>query len=158
MRRLSLTLGLALLSVCCGGSPPVSQTPATASSPAAPAPPGAIPAGDDSGDWVRPAKDFASTRFSALDQITPDSVKQLTVKATFSTGYVRGHEAAPLIAGNTMYVVTPFPNVMYALDLTQPGAPLKWKYEPKPMAAAQGVACCDVVNRGAVYDNGTIFY
>jgi len=108
----------------------VSQTPAAATTPAAPAPSGTIPAGDESGDWIRPAKDFASTRFSTLDEITPESVKQLSVKTTFSTGFVRGHEAAPLVVANTMYIVTPFPNVMYALDLTKPGAPLKWKYNP----------------------------
>src|SRR3954466_7140041 len=158
MRRLILTLAVPLVFVSCGGTPPVSQTPSAASSPAAPAPAGTIPFSDDSGDWIRPARDFASTRFSSLDQITPESVKQLSVKSTFSTGFVRGHEAAPLVTNNTMYVVTPFPNVMYALDLTQPGTPLKWKYEPKPIASAQGVACCDVVNRGAVYDSGTIFY
>ena len=47
-----------------------------------------------------------------------------------------------------MYVVTPFPNYLYALDLSKPGAPVKWKFEPKPNAASQGVACCDFVNRG----------
>src|SRR5688572_3001158 len=119
---------------------------------------GVNPAPDDTGDWIRPAKDYASTRFSPLEQITLDSVRQLTVKETFSTGYTRGHEAAPLVVGDTMYIVTPFPNVLYALDLTKPGVPAKWKYEPKPVAAAQGVACCDVVNRGAVYADGTIFF
>jgi hypothetical protein len=87
---------------------------------------------------VMPAKDYASTRFSGLDQINRDSVKQLGVTATFSTGFVRGHEAAPLVVNNTMYIVTPFPNVLYALDLTKPGAPVKWKYEPKPLAAGAG--------------------
>jgi len=111
-----------------------------------------------SGDWIRPGKDEASTRFSDLNQITRDSVRQLGPKVTFSTGYLRGHEAAPLVVNGTMYIVTPFPNVLYALDLTKPGAPVKWKYEPKPLAAAQGVACCDVVNRGAVYADGAIFF
>ena len=158
MRRLASTLIVAVATLSCRSTPPVSQTPQKASTPAAPAPSGQNPAPDDSGDWVRPAKDYSSTRFSTLDQLTPDSVKQLVVKGTFSTGVLRGHEAAPLVVNNTMYVVTPFPNVLYALDLTQPGTPLKWKYEPKPLAAAQGVACCDVVNRGAVFDAGTIFY
>ena len=57
-----------------------------------------------------------------------------------------------------MYIVTPYPNYLYALDLTKPGAPAKWTFKPKPAAASQGVACCDVVNRGAVYDNGRIFF
>jgi PQQ-dependent dehydrogenase (methanol/ethanol family) len=54
--------------------------------------------------------------------------------------------------------VTPYPNILFALDLTKPDAPLKWKYEPKPAAAAQGVACCDVVNRGAAYAKGKIVF
>jgi lanthanide-dependent methanol dehydrogenase len=117
----------------------------------------AQPAGDD-GAWTMAPKDYANTRYSALDQITTDNVKDLRVAWTFSTGVLRGQEAAPLVVDGTMYVVTPYPNILYALDLTQPGAPMKWKYEPKPAAAAQGVACCDVVNRGAAYANGTIFY
>ena len=43
-----------------------------------------------------------------------------------------GHEGAPLVVGDTMYVVTPFPNIAYALDLTKPGAPIKWVYQPNP--------------------------
>ena len=34
----------------------------------------------------------------------------------------RGHEAALLIVGDTMYVVTPYPNILYALDLKNAGA------------------------------------
>src|SRR5215208_3356716 len=113
---------------------------------------------EPAGEWPRPARDYASTRFSPLDRVTPQNVAELGVKVTFSTGFLRGHEAAPLVVNNTMYVVTPFPNVLYALDLTQTGAPVKWKYEPKPLAAAQGVACCDVVNRGAVFSDGLIIY
>src|SRR3954469_20382336 len=70
----------------------------------------------------------------------------------------RGHEAAPLVVNNTMYIVTPFPNNLYALDLTKPGAPMKWVYQPAPTPASQGVACCDVVNRGASYFDGKIYY
>ena len=120
--------------------------------------PGQIAAPDDSGDWIRPAKDFASTRYSSLDQITVDSVKQLGVKFTFSTGTVAGHEAAPLVVNNTMFIVTPWPNILYALDLTQPGAPAKWAFEPKPLSAAKGVACCDLVNRGAAFADGVVFF
>lgn len=68
---------------------------------------------------------------------------------SFSTGVSRGHEAAPLVVDNTMYIVTPWPNYLYALDLTKPSAPMKWVYQPNPTPASQDVACCDVVNRGA---------
>jgi lanthanide-dependent methanol dehydrogenase len=56
-----------------------------------------------------------------------------------------------------MYIVTPFPNIVHALDLTRPSDPLKWSFRPKPVPAAQGVACCDVVNRGLASDGGRLF-
>jgi lanthanide-dependent methanol dehydrogenase len=115
-----------------------------------------VPAED--GQWTMPAKDYASTRFSGLDEINRANAGQLKVAWTFSTGIVAGHEAAPLVVGSTMYLVTPFPNLVFALDLSQPGAPLKWKYDPKPRGAARGVACCDVVNRGASFWKGTIIF
>ena len=112
----------------------------------------------DDGEWVRPAKDFQGTRFSALTEINNKNVQNLRVVSTFSTGVTRGHEAAPVVAGNTMYIVTPFPNFVYALDLTKEGLPTKWSYKPHPVNAAQGVACCDVVNRGLVVDDGRVFF
>jgi len=105
-----------------------------------------------------PARDYAASRFSSLSQITSENVRELKVAWTFSTGVLRGHEGSPLVVGNTMYVVTPYPNVAYALDLSKPGAPLRWKYRPENAQAAIGEACCDVVNRGAAYADGMIFY
>lgn len=118
---------------------------------------GLAPDSDDA-QWTIPAKNYASTRYSRLSQITAANVARLKLAWTFSTGMDRGHEAAPLVVGSTMYVVTPYPNTLYALDLTRPGGALKWKYEPHPAAPAQGVACCDVVNRGAAYAAGKIIF
>ena len=104
------------------------------------------------------AGDPANTRFSRLDQINTSNVGQLKVAWTFSTGSTAGHEAAPLVVGSTMYVITPFPNILYALDLAKPGAPMKWSYDPQPLAAARGVACCDVVNRGGAWYQGSVIF
>jgi lanthanide-dependent methanol dehydrogenase len=112
----------------------------------------------DTADWPMPARDLASTRYAPVADITPANAKSLQIAFTFSTGVVRGHEAAPIVVGSTMYIVTPYPNVVYALDLTRPGAPIRWKFEPKPEAFAQGVACCDVVNRGLTYADGKIYF
>jgi PQQ-dependent dehydrogenase (methanol/ethanol family) len=112
----------------------------------------------DDGQWIMAPKNYASTRFSTLTQINTQNAASLKLAWTFSTGLTRGHEAAPLVVNNTMYIVTPYPNYLYALDLTKPGAPMKWSYQPHPEPASQGVACCDVVNRGAAYYNGRIYY
>src|SRR6476661_7915525 len=50
----------------------------------------------DDGQWVRPGKDYQGTRFSGLTEITAANASQLRVISTFSTGNIRGHEAAPI--------------------------------------------------------------
>ena len=111
----------------------------------------------DDGQWVMPGKDYAGTRYSTLSQINTRNVKRLKAAWTFSTGVLRGHEGQPLVVGDTMYVHTPFPNIVYALDLTKEGAPLKWKYVPRQEEEVVPIACCDTVNRGLAYAEGKIF-
>jgi len=114
--------------------------------------------GAPDGQWPMPAKDYAATRYSALTEITAANAKALRAAWSFSTGVLAGHEGQPLVVHQTMYVVTPYPNVLYAFDLAQEGYPLKWKYRPNVDAAAIGIACCDVVNRGAFFASDRIIY
>src|SRR6478609_520092 len=107
-------------------------------------------------DWVMPAGDYANTRYSKLNQINASNVGKLQVAWSFSTGVLRGHEGGPLIIGNMMYVHTPFPNKVYALDLSQENK-IVWKYEPKQDPNVIPVMCCDTVNRGVAYGDGKIF-
>jgi PQQ-dependent dehydrogenase (methanol/ethanol family) len=113
---------------------------------------------DPAGEWTLPARDLQGTRYSPLAQVTTANVKNLKVAWTFSTGLVHGHEGQPLVVNNTMYVVGPWPNTVYAIDLTTPTGPLKWSYHPPTATAAQGEACCDVVNRGAAYADGKVIF
>src|SRR5882724_52859 len=104
----------------------------------------------DRKQWVMQQGDNANTRYSKLNQINASNVKKLQVAWTFSTGVLRGHEGGPLVIGDTMYVHTPFPNIVYALDLNNDGA-IKWKYEPVQDPNVIPVMCCDTVNRGVAY-------
>ncbi|TWB37219.1 lanthanide-dependent methanol dehydrogenase XoxF5 [Nitrospirillum pindoramense] len=109
----------------------------------------------DPKQWVMQSGDYANQRYSPLKQITTANVKELRPVWTFSTGVLRGHEGGPLIVGDVMYVHTPFPNVVYALDLNNQGRIL-WKYEPKQDPSVIPVMCCDTVNRGVAYGDGKI--
>jgi|KBSMisStaDraftv2_1062788.scaffolds.fasta_scaffold13825_2 alcohol dehydrogenase (cytochrome c) len=113
---------------------------------------------DPPGEWRSQARDYANTRFSPLADINAGNAGRLKVAWTFSDGTQNGHEAAPLVLGDTMYLVTPFPNLAYALDLSKPGNPIKWSYAPNPTPVSIGKACCDTVNRGGAYANGKIIY
>ena len=110
----------------------------------------------DPKQWVMPTGDYANTRYSALKQITAENVGKLQVAWTFSTGVLRGHEGGPLVVGDMMYVHTPFPNIVYALDLKNEDK-IIWKYEPKQDPNVIPVMCCDTVNRGVAYADGKIF-
>ena len=109
----------------------------------------------DPKNWAMPTGDYANTRYSQLDKINKDNVKDLQVKWTFSTGVLRGHEGGPLVIDDIMYVHTPFPNIVYALDLNNDGRIL-WKYEPRQDPKVIGIMCCDTVNRGVAYGDGKI--
>jgi len=106
--------------------------------------------------WVMPAGNYANTRYSELKQINTKNVGKLQVAWTFSTGVLRGHEGGPLVVGNVMYVHGPFPNPVFALDLSHNGRIL-WKYEPRQDPNVIPVMCCDTVNRGLAYADGMIF-
>lgn len=110
----------------------------------------------DPNQWVIQTGDYANTRFSKLDQINASNVNKLQVAWTFSTGVLRGHEGSPLVIGDVMYVHSPFPNTVFALDLNNDGKIL-WKYEPKQDPNVIPVMCCDTVNRGVAYADGKIF-
>src|SRR5215218_10588719 len=76
------------------GTPAVGQSPPPGipKAPASAAPP-------DDGQWSMPAKNYANTRYSELDEINTVNVKDLRVAFTFSTGVNRGQESAPLVVG-----------------------------------------------------------
>ncbi len=69
----------------------------------------------EDGQWVRPVQDYANSRYSGLGEITAANVRALRPAFTFSMGVLRGQEAASLVVGNTMHVVSPFPKILYAL-------------------------------------------
>src|SRR5437667_618917 len=107
------------------------------------------------GNWAMQAGDMYNQRYSKLKQINAQNVGKMQVAWLFSTGVLRGHEGSPLVINGTMYIHTPFPNKVFALDLdTQK---IKWRYEPKQDAAVISQMCCDTVYRGLAYAENKIF-
>ena len=109
----------------------------------------------DPGNWASQAGDEYNQRYSSLDQIKAGNVDKLQVAWTFSTGVLRGHEGSPLVIGDMMYIHSPFPNNVYAVDLNT--QQIVWKHTPKQDAAVIAQMCCDTVNRGLAYGDGKVF-
>lgn len=108
-------------------------------------------------EWTTPSGNLEATRYSTLTEITSANVGTLVEDFAVPTGVKASHQGQPLVVGNRMYVVTPFPNRLLALDLSNNGLVL-WTFNPGTNIYARGVACCDVVNRGAVYADGKVIY
>jgi PQQ-dependent dehydrogenase (methanol/ethanol family) len=110
---------------------------------------------DNPDNWAIANGDYAATRFSQLDEINTKNVGDLQVAWTFSTGVLRGHEGGPLVIGDTLYIHTPFPNKVFAINLND--QTIIWRYEPTQSEDVIPVMCCDTVNRGLAYADGKIF-
>ena len=110
----------------------------------------------DASNWATQLGNYQGQRYSALDQIDTGNVDDLEVKWTFSTGVLRGHEGGPIVIGDTMYIHTPVPNNVYALDLNDNGR-IIWSYEPRQDPSVIPIMCCDTVNRGVAVADGKVF-
>jgi quinohemoprotein ethanol dehydrogenase len=105
-------------------------------------------------DWPSYGLDYAETRFSKLDQINADNVKQLGLQWSYSLGSERGVEATPVVVDGIMYVTASW-SVVHAID-TRTGKKL-WTFDPKVDHSKGYRGCCDVVNRGVALYKGKVF-
>jgi len=113
-------------------------------------------AAKDPNNWASPRANNLNHGYTQLTQINQANVKNVKAAWTFATGVNRGHEGAPLVIGNMMYVHTAFPNNVYALDLND-NQKIVWSYFPKQDPSVQAVLCCDNVSRGLGFGDGKIF-
>jgi PQQ-dependent dehydrogenase (methanol/ethanol family) len=107
-------------------------------------------------NWAMQAGDMYNQRYSKLSQINKSNVGKMQVAWTFSTGVLRGHEGSPLVIDGMMYLHSPFPNKVFAINLNDENK-IVWKYEPKQDPAVIPQMCCDTVNRGLAYAEGKVF-
>jgi lanthanide-dependent methanol dehydrogenase len=106
-------------------------------------------------NWVEAGGVPQGTRYSTLNAITQGNVATLTEEFSYPTGVLGAHEGGPLVVGSVMYIVTPWPNKLIALDLAHNGA-LLWTYAPSNSASAKGHN--SPANRGPAYANGLVVY
>ena len=111
----------------------------------------------DPGQVAMANVNYQGWNFSPLDRINTYNVRNLQVKWTFQLGVTDSLEAPPLVVGDTMYVLTPKPNTLYAIDLVNPGV-LKWSFRPDMPGLEQAKACCGAQTRGLTYAEGKLFF
>jgi alcohol dehydrogenase (cytochrome c) len=89
-------------------------------------------------NWLMVNKDYSSHRYSELDQINKDNVKNLRVAFTVALGGVNGagfmkqggHQSTPLVDDGFMYIVDGF-GAVYRVDVRDPAtARITWMMDP----------------------------
>ncbi len=176
LRHLTGSLVLVALVACSDPEPPAATTSATVPAlaavpaPAAEATPAATPVAADTaspitgeriaaadrepGNWMSHGRNHGEQRFSPLDQVNADTIKDLKLAWYFDLDNNRGVEATPIVVDGVMYTTASW-SVVYALD-AKTGKQL-WKYDPQADRKQAFYACCDVVNRGPAVWGDKVF-
>lgn len=106
---------------------------------------------DDRSNWMTYGRDYANQRFSPLQQINRESIRQLAPRWIYQTGTNATFQATPLIVDGVMYLSMPF-NHVAAIDAAT-GREL-WRYEHKRTTTKM---CCGPANRGVAVGHGKVF-
>jgi alcohol dehydrogenase (cytochrome c) len=108
-------------------------------------------------NWVLHHGNYQGHRFSQLNEINADTVKNLRLAFTVALGGIEGAgrykfgnlEATPIVEDGVIYVPDGWGSV-YAIDVSSGKKGMfRWKFDPAiDKAWAGDVACCGVNNRG----------
>ncbi len=148
----AFAIGLTSFLVACSSSkPPVAEAPAV---PANVTKARVIAADQEPGNWMAHGRTYSEQRYSPLNQINAENVKDLGMAWHYDLGDTRGIEATPIVVDGVMYVTGGWSKV-FALD-AKTGEEI-WTYDPKMDKAWFVNMCCDAVNRGATAWEGKIY-
>ncbi|MCC8951923.1 PQQ-dependent dehydrogenase, methanol/ethanol family [Bradyrhizobium sp. Pear77] len=92
-------------------------------------------------------------RFSTLNQINKDTVKNLVPVWNYSLNDDRSEESQPLVYQGVLYVTTH--NATIAID-AKTGKQI-WKTKVEYPAETPRIVCCGIINRGAALYDGKLF-
>jgi lanthanide-dependent methanol dehydrogenase len=96
-------------------------------------------------------------RLGPAGEINVSNVSQMTLCLALPTGQTGGHGGAPIYEHDRLFILTPFPHTVLALDLTRSGAPVLWRYSPPSTAMASGLATSNITTSGAALSSGRLF-
>ena len=111
-----------------------------------------VNAGQEPGNWLTYSGSYDSWRFSRLNQINTETVKNLQVKWLFQGRHQEKFESTPLVVDGVMYLTRP-ENDVFALD-AETGR-VMWTYSYKNPERTYN--CCGRVNRGLAIMGNRLF-
>ena len=111
-----------------------------------------VNAGKEPQNWLTYSGGVSSQRYSTLNQITPDNVKNLELQWIFQSRSLERYEATPLVVDGVMYTVQN-PDDVLALDAVTGRIYWTYSYQVSPDARP----CCGRLSRGLAILGDTLF-
>jgi alcohol dehydrogenase (cytochrome c) len=111
-----------------------------------------VNAGKEPQNWLTYSGNMMSQRYSALNQVTVQNVKNLELKWMFQARSLEKFEATALVVDGILYTVQA-PNDIVALDPVTGRVFWTYSYAPSPASRP----CCGRVNRGVAVIGDTLF-
>ncbi|HTB16860.1 MAG TPA: PQQ-dependent dehydrogenase, methanol/ethanol family [Bryobacteraceae bacterium] len=111
-----------------------------------------LASGNEPQNWLTYSGSTMSQRYTTLNQITPQNIKNLELQWQFQARSLEKFEATPLVVDGILYTVQA-PNSVVALDAVT--GRIFWTYPYVPARTAR--PCCGQVNRGLAILGDTLF-
>jgi quinohemoprotein ethanol dehydrogenase len=113
-----------------------------------------VNADKDPGNWMTYGRTYSEQRFSQLNKINADNVKDLGLAWYYDLDTNRGQEATPIVVDGVMYISTAW-SLVKAFDAKT--GKLLWDFDPKVGREILIHVCCDAVNRGVAVWKGKVY-
>jgi alcohol dehydrogenase (cytochrome c) len=143
-----------LLAATCALAMPLSQANAGATLKYAPVTDARLAAAANDDGWLMYRHDYGSSGYSKLKLINESNVSRLQQVWDYKSDFDQGHESAPVVNGNMMFITTPKDEV-HAFEAST-GKPL-WTYKHDLSQVGLKTVCCDVVNRGVALYGDNVY-
>jgi PQQ-dependent dehydrogenase (methanol/ethanol family) len=101
---------------------------------------------------------FAQTPGETARGIDVNNAGSLRLVFSFSIRQSGGQAGSPAVEGNLLFLQSPFPHTIYALDLTRPADPVRWSFAPPAMHAAAGLDWYGATSSGPVLAAGRLYF
>ena len=106
-------------------------------------------------NWLSHGRNYEEQRYSTLEDINKNNIKNLELAWSFDMNSTRALEATPIVDNGIMFLTSEW-SIVYAIN-AKTGEEI-WSYDPLVPKSWGRKACCDVVNRGVAVWKGNVFF